>query len=155
MPDCVTAGTKYRLFADDAFVYRELNNPDDSRLFQKDLDALSNWGSAWQMSLNTDKCYIMNFTNKRSTVTTPYKLCGNTLSRVNSHPYLGITFSAEMKWTKHIHNVTNSCKKVLGVIRRNFRSCSCDIKSKLYLSLVQPKLEHGTLSPNKIHTSWI
>ena len=58
--------------------------------------------------------------------------------------YLGITFSADMKWTKHIHNVTNSCRKVLGVMRRNFRSCSCDIKSKLNLSLVQPKLEYGS-----------
>ena len=62
--------------------------------------------------------------------------------RVNC--YLFITFSADMKWTKHIHNITNSCKKVLGVIRRNFRSCSCDAKSKLYLSLVQPKLEYGS-----------
>ena len=125
MPDCVTAGTRTRLFADDAFVYRELNNAEDSWIFQKDLDALSNWGSAWQMSFNTDKCHIMNFTNKRSVVTTPYKLCGNTLSTVDSHPYLGITFSADMKWSKHIHNTTNSCKKVLAsVIRRNFRSCS-------------------------------
>ena len=57
-------------------------------------------------------------------------------------------------------NVTNSCKKVLGVIDRNFRSCSCDIKSKLYLSLVQPKLEYVSAAWHPItkqdtHTSWI
>ena len=37
-----------------------------------------------------------------------------------------------------------ACKRVIGVVRRNFKSCSRDIKSKLYLSLVQPKLEYGS-----------
>ena len=33
---------------------------------------------------------------------------------------------------------------VIGVIRRNFKACTPDVKSRLYLSLVQPKLEYGT-----------
>lgn len=144
MPNCVSTGTKTRLFADDAFVYREINDDSDHEAFQHDLDALSSWGSDWQMNFNTDKCYTMHFSNNKSHTITPYKLCGNVLSTTNSHSYLGITFSSDLKWSTHINNVTNSCKRVLGVIRRNFRSCSPDVKSRLYLSLVQPKMEYGS-----------
>jgi hypothetical protein len=146
MPACVSTGTKTSLFADDALVYREVVSKDDPTSFQHDLDALSTWGTDWQMSFNTDKCHIMHFTNKKSPTITSYKLCGNVLSAVDSHSYLGVTFSNDMKWSKHINNITNSCKKVLGVIRRNFRSCSQDVKSKLYLSIVQPKMEYGSAS---------
>jgi hypothetical protein len=146
MPACVSTGTKTSLFADDALVYREVVSKDDPTSFQHDLDALSTWGTDWLMSFNTDKCHIMHFTNKKSPTITSYKLCGNVLSAVDSHSYLGVTFSNDMKWSKHINNITNSCKKVLGVIRRNFRSCSQDVKSKLYLSIVQPKMEYGSAS---------
>jgi hypothetical protein len=87
----------------------------------------------------------MHFTSKKTPNITPYKLCDNTLDiTINYHPYLGITFDSDLKWKTHINNVTNSCKRTLGVIRRNFKCCSTEIKSRLYLSLVQPKLEYGT-----------
>jgi hypothetical protein len=74
LPNCVSPGTKTRLFADDALVYREINNPDDPIIFQHDLDALSKWGQEWQMSFNTNKCYTMHFTSKKTPNITPYKL---------------------------------------------------------------------------------
>ena len=86
----------------------------------------------------------MHFTSKKSPSITPYKLCGNTLQVTQSHPYLGVTFSSDLKWNSHISKVTKGCKRTLGVIRRNFKSCTPDVKSRLYLSLVQPKLEYGT-----------
>ena len=144
MPDCVSEGTKIRLFADDALIYREINSNKDKTTFQNDLDALSRWSADWQMSFNTAKCHTMHFTAKRSPCITPYKLCGNTLQVTSTHPYLGITFSSDLKWKTHINNVTKSSKMVIGVIRRNFKACTPDVKSRLYLSLVQPKLEYGT-----------
>ena len=144
MPDCISKGTKICLFADDALIYREINSEMDPQTLQKDLDALSKWGVDWQMAFNTDKCFTMHFTSKKSPNITPYKLCNNTLQVTSSHPYLGITFSSDLKWNSHINNITKSSKKVLGVIRRNFKACTVDVKSRLYLSLVQPKLEYGT-----------
>ena len=146
MPDCVSPGTKSRLFADDGFVSREINSQNDKITFQKDLDALTKWSSDWQMSFNIKKCFIMHFTTKKHPNITPYKLCGITLETSNSHPYLGITFNNDLKWSTHINNTTNSCKKVIGVIRRNFKTCTPDVKSRLYLSLVQPKLEYGSVA---------
>ena len=39
--------------------------------------------------------------------------------------------------------ITSSAKQTLGIIRRNFRNVSVDCKSKLYNSLVRPKIEYA------------
>ena len=65
MPDCISKDTKIRLFADDALIYREINSEMDPQTLQKDLDALSKWGSDWQMALNTDKCFYHAFHIKK------------------------------------------------------------------------------------------
>ena len=58
--------TKIRLFADDAFVYREITAEGDSATLQKDMDALTKWSNDWQMTFNTGKCFAMQFTTKVS-----------------------------------------------------------------------------------------
>jgi len=144
LPDCVTKGTKTRLFADDAFIYREINSSDDSSILQKDLDALTKWGNDWQMTFNTDKCFTMHFTTKKSVEMNQYFLCGNQLETTKSHPYLGVKFTDNLRWKEHIQEVTSGCRRTMGVIRRNFRACSTDVKSRLYQSLIQPKLNYGS-----------
>ena len=144
LPNYISEGTKTRLFADDAFVYREISSQRDIATLQKDLDSLTKWGDEWQMTFNTDKCYTMHFTTKKSPVISDYILCGNQLKSTDVHPYLGIQFSDNLRWKKHILTVTNSCKRTMGVIRRNFKACSVDVKSRLYQSLIQPKLTYGS-----------
>ena len=39
--------------------------------------------------------------------------------------------------------ITSSAKQTLGITRRNFRNVSVDCKSKLYDSLVRPKIEYA------------
>ena len=41
LPDCVSDGTRTRLFADDCLVYREVRSQEDRVKLQADLDALS------------------------------------------------------------------------------------------------------------------
>ncbi|XP_072052018.1 uncharacterized protein [Amphiura filiformis] len=144
LPSCVSAGTKTRLFADDAFIYREINSVEDQIILQTDLDAISRWSQDWQMTFNTDKYFKMNFTTKKTIKISPYTLCQKTLEATHSHPYLGLKFCDNLRWKEHISEVTNSCKKILGVIRRNFKACPTYIKSRLYLSLIQPKLTYGS-----------
>ena len=112
MTDCISSGTKMHLFADKALIYCEINTVDDTKIFQKDLDTLSKWGADWQMAFNTDKCFTMHFTSKKSPSITPYQLCGNTLQVTSSHPYLDINFGSDLKWNSHMTNVTKSSKKI-------------------------------------------
>ncbi len=43
-------GSTIRLFADDALIYRYVNNKEDSNNLQKDPDQLCEWENKWQMS---------------------------------------------------------------------------------------------------------
>ena len=141
LPNYISEGTKTRHFADDAFVYREISSQWDIATLQKDLDSLTKWGDEWQMTFNTDKCYTMHFTTKKSPVISDYILCGNQLKSTDVHPYLGIQFSDNLRWKKHILTVTNSCKK-MGVIRRNFQGmfCWCQVKIIPILDLIKVNL---------------
>jgi hypothetical protein len=49
--------SKFRLFADDSFLYLGIDCTDDCNQLQKDLDKLVNWASEWQMKFNASRCY--------------------------------------------------------------------------------------------------
>ena len=143
LPMCISS--TIRLFADDCFLYRTINSPADSLLLQKDLDALSKWEKDWQMAFNVEKCHTMCFSTKKVTNPgTSYVLNNQGLDRVHHHSYLGVILSEDLKWANHIAHITSSAKQTLGVIRRNFKNSSVACKSKLYCSLVRPKLEYAS-----------
>ena len=125
-----------RLFEDDALIYCEINTVDDTKIFQKDLEALFKWGADWQMA---------------STLTNA-SLC---TSHPQSHQVLHLTSFVETLFKWHhatqilasilaatsngiltlILNVTRSSKRSLWVIRWNFKAGTPDVKSdSTYLS---------------------
>ena len=113
--------SKKRLFADDCLIYRSISNITDSTELQKDLDRLHQWSVSWQMQFNVDKCHLMRFTRRRNITDTQYQLGGSQLSSVTEYSYLGLTFSNDMSWQKHIDKVTSKANRMLGLLRRNLR----------------------------------
>ena len=134
--------SKIRLSADDCLLYRTINNSEDASLLQQDLDRLHQWTIKWQMQFNTNKCHSMKFSMHRNTTTTKYHLGGSFLTYVEDYPYLGLTLSSNMSWTKHINGATSRANRILGLIRHNLRGASHKIKEKAYLSLVRPHVEY-------------
>ena len=67
-----------------------------------------------------------------------YNINGKPLQTTSSHPYLGLILSSDCRWLDHINKITTNAKQTTGIIRRNFKSCSSKIKSRLYQSLVRP-----------------
>ena len=133
-----------RLFADDCLLYRTINDIGDGLSLQRDLDALSKWEKDWQMAFNIEKCHTMCISTGK--VVNPgyqYTLNNYPLERVHHHSYLGVLISEDLKWASHIAQTTSGAYQTLGVIRRNFRTASAECKSKLYCSLVRPKLEYA------------
>ena len=72
-----------------------------------------------------------------------YILNNHVLTKVHHHSYLGVILSEDLKWSEHIVYMTSSTNRTLGIIGRNFRNVSVDCKSKLYHSLVRPKIEYA------------
>ena len=86
LPECVSEGTRTRLFADDCLVYREIRNQEDRVQLQADLDALGTWSARWGMRFNTSKCEILQVGTGTRTLpdTHFYTLNGDVLKLVSA-----------------------------------------------------------------------
>ena len=141
--DNLDQGTKLRLFADDSFLYREINSVEDSCQLQIDLDKLQQWEKTWKMEFHPDKCQVLRITNKRKPINKVYSIHNKSLKETNSAKYLGVTIDNKLRWTEQNGNVCRKANSVLGFLRRNTSSCPKEIKEKCFKSLVKPILEYG------------
>ena len=64
------------------------------------------------------------------------------LERTQTHTYLGVELSEDLKWDAHIHKATARANRTIGFIRRNLSSCPKETKSIAYKTLVRPTLEY-------------
>ena len=119
MPSAVDPGTKVRLFADDALIYRVIRNASDRLTLQKDLDNLEIWAKTWGMVFNAKKCYMMHIDRSTSQPVHFYTLCGTVLSAVANEKYLGVYIQQDLKWTLQVDQVRAAASRKLGFLRRN------------------------------------
>ena len=142
LPLSISAGSSTRLFADDSLIFRPIKTHDDCIQLQRDLDALEQWESTWQMTFRPDKCKLIRFTRSHTPIPFTYTLHNQPLTNTRSHKYLGITLSSNLEFDTHIHNITNKANRTLGFLRRNLHNCTPDIKHVAYNTLVRPTLEY-------------
>jgi hypothetical protein len=62
---------------------------------------------------------------------------------VSSAKYLDVALQLNLKWNKHIDNITSNGNKSLGFLKRNIKVANTEIKSRAYQALVRPKLEYS------------
>ena len=148
--------TSVRLFADDCILYTPIRTQNDSSLLQNDLLKLQKWQDTWLMKFNPDKCYMMTLAIRTPT-SNMYTFCGQTLTSVTSHCYLGIHLSNTLNWTNQTKVASTKAQQTTGVIRRNLNKCPTHIKAVAYASLVRPILEYASAawdphSQNNVNT---
>ncbi|KAK7103646.1 hypothetical protein V1264_018511 [Littorina saxatilis] len=134
--------SQVRLFADDCLLYRTINSYSDHHILQADLKTLEEWANTWGMRFNAKKCYILSIRNKSSFF---YNLDNHILQKVNSNPYLGVTFTDDLSWTTHINKIVKKANSTLGLLRRNLRSCPQSCRRTAYVSLIRSTLEYSCL----------
>ena len=131
-----------RLFADDCVICRAISGDNDAYLLQTDLDRLTAWESTWQMKFNPDKCFVLKITHSNQPRTHTYSLNHSIPQETDSHTYLGVEIASNLKWNKHVNNISAKGNRSLGFIKRNLKGCTEDIKNLVYRSLVRPQLEY-------------
>ena len=109
---------------------------------QEDLDGAIKWEQDWLMQFHSDKCNILRVTTKKTHIHFYYNMNGHILESVESAKYFGITISSNLKWNKHIQNMTSKANKTLEFIRSNLKINSVTIKNRAYQALIRPKLEY-------------
>ena len=143
--DQTDEATHIRLFADDCLLYRVIRSSDDTEQLQRDFDSLTDWSSKWQMSFNSSKCKLLSVTTKRNPIKHTYKMADVSLETVKHHPYLGVEIAHNLKWTKHINNVTAKANNALWFIRRNLWRCPASVKQQMFFALVRPILDYASV----------
>jgi hypothetical protein len=142
LPDTLTSLA--RLFADDTAVYRKVTSLDDQTQLQQDLDRLAAWENSWDMQFHPGKCTTLPVTRRRTTLTYPYQLHGETLETVASTKYLGVTLQKDVSWDRHVDAITAKASKTLGFLRRNLKIASTELREKAYIVFVRPILEYAS-----------
>ena len=132
-----------RLFADDTIAYITVDSNNDANQLQQDLDCLARWEEKWQMKFHPEKCQVLRVSKKlKPSYTGSYRLNGHLLEVVDHAKYLGLTIQGNLRWDKHVSNVTNKANSTLAVLKRNVGVQSKVIKSSAYTALVRPHLEY-------------
>jgi hypothetical protein len=128
-----------RLFADDALVY---SARDKQVIRQEDLQKLELWAQKWQLTFNPSKCSVLSVGDLHSQP--DFYLGGTKLQNVVSHPYLGIEFSNNLKWEKHIGIIiVAKATKLLGMLKRVLKTADTKTRQVAYNTIVRPVLEYG------------
>ena len=96
------------------------------------------------MKFNIDKCYTMQVGRKRHNILITYTLHDHPLPITDSAKYPGVTITNDLKWNKHVSNITSKANSTLGILRRNLRLSSHTVKTHAYQALVRPHLEYAS-----------
>ena len=61
-----------------------------------------------------------------------------------SRACLGLLFSSDMSFTKHIESICSKARKVTGLLYRRFNKANSDTLLQLYLTMVRPHLKYAS-----------
>ena len=144
LPDEVKSYCK--LFADDAKLYKDLQNLEDFETIQNDLNKLCQWTIKWLMLFNVAKCKVMHI--GRDNPRFEYEMTdkeGNTkvLNSVEIEKDLGVYVQENLKFDKHISLTVNRANRLVGLIKRAFSYLDEETLLVLYKTLIRPILDYG------------
>ncbi len=134
------------LFADDTSIFKVLNNNilQAAKIINEDLDKINSWTKKWLVSINTTKTIFMLFSKKRQPSNIPPLLLGtHILSKVNEHKHLGLLFTPNLSWTKHIAAITAKANRRLGVIKKYKYTLSHTTSEIGYITFITLILEYS------------
>lgn len=132
----VTSSIVY--FADDTKLFCNTKNSDQ---LKRDLEALEEWTSKWNLRLNNNKCTVLHL--GRNNPKLQYSLNNSFLQSVELQKDLGVFISQDLKWESHIAHIVKKANSLIYLIQRAFSNTSVEMISKLHKTFIRPKLEYA------------
>ena len=131
-----------------------------ARHIKEAVKVLEKWASDNCLKVNASKTKLMLFTNSRNIKKPVIKMNGELIEYVSEFKYLGVTFSDNFSWKKHIQNVAKratgtfmQCRTMMG---RTW-GLSPKITRWTYTALIRPIISYasiiwlkGTLVKNQV-----
>ena len=133
------------LFADDTKLMRRVQNIDDCKMLQKDIERINEWSKTWNMEFNVKKCKVMEFGKSKRRVHYEYKLGEETLEKTKEEVDLGVTITEKLTSDKHIDKITRELMNMLKRIKIAFSYMDMDMMRTLISSLIRPRMEYAAV----------
>lgn len=155
LPDVVEHATCL-LFADDLKLLLKVDNGDDCRELQNDIDKVVRWSHENKLQFNLSKCSVMSCTRALSPLHHEYNVDGHTAPRVECVKDLGLTVTSNLLFRNHIIETCKKAFRNLGFILRQTKSFySTAAVRALYNALVRSRLESGAIIWNPHEAKYI
>ena len=137
--------SRFFKYADDVTILHFLSNACEDNL-QNEFSHVESWSKNIGLSINYEKCSIMNCTTKKfmSLPQIPSRETSEIIVTVSHLKLLGITFSEDLSWREHISIIVKKCLRRLYILRNLKR---CEMSPKLmfecYVSFIRSVLIYG------------
>ena len=133
------------LYADDIKIVAPITNHSDCERLQNDMDAFSAWSVHNKLLLNVSKCKVLSFFRIRSPIFHQYSLYNTGIARVEFISDLGVIFTSDLSFERHIDSIIAKAYIMLGFIKRNCRDfCDPLTLKSLYVTFVRSILEYAS-----------
>lgn len=136
-----------RLFADDTSLFIVVDNPETAaEILNLDIKKIMMWAKKWLVSFNPVKTDALLISRKVNGPNHPVLFMDNQqISEVDCHKHLGIFFSNDCTWHKHIEYIKVKAWSRINVMRK--LKFEIDRKSLqiIYFTFIRPILEYSSL----------
>ena len=144
--DLTTTAPIYKYF-DDSTIFDVCQEGDTTQI-QESVDMVDIWTNQNDMRLNSEKCkeMIIDFSRNYSLTSgiQSVTIGEQVLERVEHAKMLGVTFSNNLTWSKHVDNIVSKAgKRVYMLYQLKRAGIRQNDLVKMYVSIIRPVLEYA------------
>ncbi|MCW4309282.1 MAG: reverse transcriptase domain-containing protein, partial [Candidatus Thiodiazotropha endolucinida] len=134
-----------RLFADDTSLFIIVEKPETAaQILNSDLGKITNWSQDWLVSFNPIKTETLLVSRKLiKTAHTPLYMLNKQISEVENHKHLGLHFSNDGSWHKHITYIKEKAWTRIYTMRKLKFQLDRKSLETIYTVFIRPILEYG------------
>lgn len=143
LPEVVKESTCL-LFADDLKLIHVVKDIADHDTLQRDLARVTDWSQENKLYFNVSKCSVLSYTRAHTPRRHQYLMGGEPLQRVMEVRDLGVCFTADLQFRKHIVAVCKKAYRSLGfLLRQANQFTNMSALRALYEALVKSHLQYN------------
>ena len=145
--------SKVSSFADDTKIGRRINNADDIKVLQRDIDAIFKWANENNIQFNGEKFVALKYRLSNDNTIADYVTdSGEQICSASQVRDLGILMTTDLTFSNHYNLKLAIARKLMGIIWRSFSTRKAIVMTKLWKSLILPVIEYCSIlvSPHLI-----
>ena len=134
------------LYADDTSLHASHTTEDidvvqDS--LQCDLDAIDKYAKQWAIQFNKAKTVLQTFSHKAHVISPRLHFAGQNIpTNTENHKHLGITFSKDLKFHKHVNNILKKVNIAMSPIYPVAKHLQRSTLNQIYTTYVRPHFDY-------------